>query len=181
MRAVIVYESMFGNTHAIAEAIGEGLGVGASVTVTGVSAADTQLCQRADLVVVGSPTHVRGMPRPSTRKEAPGYASKPDSDLVMEAGALVETGVREWLESAGEIDTCAAAFDTRLKAPSALTGRASKGIAHQLERHGLTMLSTSESFFVDKKNHLLPGETDRARSWGAKLAASLQRQVAISS
>jgi hypothetical protein len=180
MRAVVVYESMFGNTHAIAEAIGEGLGVGTSVIMAGVSVADTQLCQSADLVVVGSPTHVRGMPRPSTRKEALGNASKPDSDLVMEAEVDVKTGVREWLESAGEIDACAAAFDTRLKAASALTGRASKGIDHQLERHGLTMLSTPESFLVDKRNHLLPGETDRARSWGAKLAASLQRQSATS-
>jgi hypothetical protein len=63
----------------------------------------------------------------------------------------------------------AAVFDTRFKAPALLTGRASKGIEKKLSSHGLTMVVAPESFLVNKKNHLLPGEVDRARAWGARL------------
>jgi hypothetical protein len=64
----------------------------------------------------------------------------------------------------------AAAFDTRLSSPVLLTGRASRGIGRQLGRHGLTVIVPPESFLVDKKSHLLPGEIDRARAWGALVA-----------
>jgi hypothetical protein len=47
----------------------------------------------------------------------------------------------------------AAAFDTRVDLPVALTGRASKGIARKLRRHGATLISRPESFLVTKDNH----------------------------
>ena len=52
-----------------------------------------------------------------------------------------------------------------------LTGRASKGIARRLEDHGYELVVKAESFFVDKHNHLLPGEAERATAWGASLVA----------
>jgi hypothetical protein len=67
----------------------------------------------------------------------------------------------------------AAAFDTRLSSPVLLTGRASKSIGRQLARHGLTIVAPPESFLVDKKSHLLPGEVDRARAWGARVATQI--------
>jgi hypothetical protein len=54
-----------------------------------------------------------------------------------------------------------------------LTGRASKTIAKLLERHGIAPLSPAESFLVTRDNQLRPGEQDRARRWGRKLAALL--------
>ena len=61
MRAVVVYESMFGNTHVIADHIAEGLRTAAEVTVVAVHDAAVELIDSADLLVVGGPTHVHGM------------------------------------------------------------------------------------------------------------------------
>ena len=66
----------------------------------------------------------------------------------------------------------AAAFDTRIDAPAALTGRASKGIAKRLRRCGFSLVVEPESFLVDKHNRLVDGEEERARAWGAALAAT---------
>ena len=70
MRAVIVYESMFGSTKKVAEAIAGGLADGAEVSVVPVTSAGAHTLDGADLVVVGGPTHTHGMSRPSTRKVA---------------------------------------------------------------------------------------------------------------
>jgi hypothetical protein len=170
MRAVVVYESMFGNTRQIAESIADGLGTGTEVQVIGVSQADRATLRGVDLLVVGGPTHARGMSRRATRRGAPDYLAKPGSDLVLEPGADAGPGVREWLPSLGDLTMKTAAFDTRIKAPPALTGRASRGIANALSRRGQTVIVPAESFLVDKKGHLLDGETERARAWGARLA-----------
>ena len=100
MRAVVVYESMYGNTHLVAEAIGAGLGTAIDVTVVPVSQAGQAVLAGADLVVVGGPTHVHGMSRESTRKAAVETADKPDSELKAEPGAL-GPGLREWFGSLG--------------------------------------------------------------------------------
>ena len=55
MKAVVVYESMYGNTHLIADAIGEGVGTAHTVHVVPVAKATRELVDRADLVVVGGP------------------------------------------------------------------------------------------------------------------------------
>jgi len=68
MRAVVVYESMYGNTHQVADAIGRGLATIGDVVVVPVADAGPALVERADLLVVGGPTHIRGMSRASTRK-----------------------------------------------------------------------------------------------------------------
>ncbi len=67
----------------------------------------------------------------------------------------------------------AAAFDTRIKGPVALTGRASRSIAKALAQHGMTVIVPPESFLVEKKGQLLPGEIERAEAWGASMAATL--------
>ncbi len=172
MRAVIVYESMYGNTHLIAQAVGEGLGASADVVVVPVSEAHAALANGADLLVVGGPTHVHGMSRPRTRSAAVDAAEKPDSGLTVEPEAS-GPGVRELLESLGTLDMRAAAFDTRIDAPAPLTGRASKVIARKLRQHRCTLIADPESFLVTKDSHLEPDEADHARRWGAALAARL--------
>jgi Flavodoxin len=84
MRAVVVYESMYGNTHLIADAIGVGLGGAFEVTVVPVSQAGPAVLPGADLIVVGGPTHAHGMSRASTRKAAVQAADKPVSPLTIE-------------------------------------------------------------------------------------------------
>jgi flavorubredoxin len=176
MRAVVVYESMYGNTHLIAQAIGDGLGESAEVAVVPVAEAAAALGGGADLLVVGGPTHVHGMSRPRTRTEAVDAAKKRESDLTVEPEAEGQ-GVRELLESLGNLDMRAAAFDTRIDAPAALTGRASKKIARKLRQHRCTLVAEPESFLVTKDSHLEPDESARAREWGADLAARLASRV----
>lgn len=172
MRAVVVYESMFGNTHLIADAIGTGLEDDFDVAVVPVAQASPAVLDGADLIVVGGPTHMHGMSRPMTRKGAADTASKADSDLKLEPDAL-GPGLRDWLDSLGEDQrhARAAAFDTRLAGPAPFTGRASKGVSHALREHGFDMVAEPESFLVTKENHLGPDEGGRARQWGARLAA----------
>ena len=170
MKAVVVYESMYGNTHQVADAIGRGLSRAGEVVVVPVSEAAPAVVQDADLVVVGGPTHAHGMSRPSTRRAAVDQA-KADNAIDPSASG---PGVREWLQAIPPLAASAAAFDTRAGvAPPLLTGRASKGIAKQLHQHGFGQVAEPESFLVDKDNHLQPGEEERAVAWGAQLAAAV--------
>jgi len=172
MRAVVVYESMYGNTRSVAEAIGAGLSAAFQVDVVPVDKADHQSLERADLVVVGGPTHVHGMSRPSTRQSAVAAAAKPDSELTLDPDAE-GPGLRKWFSSLSTSHAKAAAFDTRIDLPAMFTGRASKGIARRLRRLGLDLVVAPESFLVTKQNHLEPDEVTRARQWGSRLAERL--------
>jgi hypothetical protein len=169
MKAVIVYESMYGNTHKIATAIAEGLGSALDVVIVPVSAASGDMVDHADLLVVGGPTHVHGMSRPVTRAGAVEAVEKPDNDLELEPDPE-GTGLREWFDQLEKIDVLAAAFDTRVSAPAVVTGRASKGIARRLRHHGASLVGDPESFLVTKATHLEPEEEDRACEWGRELA-----------
>ena len=172
MRAVIVYESLFGNTHAIADAVAKGLEPMLEVVVVPLAEAGRERLSDADLLVVGGPTHFHGMSRTYTRKWAAATAQKPSNDLVLDRDAD-GPGVRDWLTSLGHGDTKVAAFDTRFTGPAGLRGRASRIISRRLRHHGLDVIAKPESFFVNLKNHLEPGEEARAQEWGKRLAASV--------
>ncbi|MGZ4614685.1 MAG: flavodoxin family protein [Actinomycetes bacterium] len=172
VRALVIYESMYGNTHVVANAIAQGLAPSGGALVVPVDRADQAMLERADLVVVGGPTHAHGVSRESTRKAALNAAHKPGKELPIDPDAS-GVGLRDWFDTLGTIHGMAAAFDTRANAPAALTGRAAKGIGKMLRHHGLELVLPPESFLVDKDNHLLPGEEDRARAWGVQLASTL--------
>jgi hypothetical protein len=173
MRAVVIYESMYGNTHQIAEAIGTGLAGEFDVAVVPVAEAGRAVVSDADLIVVGGPTHVHGMARASSRQAAAKAADEPGAGLRLEPDA-VKSGLREWLDSLGKskVHARAAAFDTRIDGPAVFTGRASKAVGKALRHHGYDLVAEPESFLVTKQNHLLPHERDRAASWGATVAAA---------
>jgi hypothetical protein len=168
MRVVVVYESMFGCTRQIGQAIADGVGVPHEALAVPVRDATPEVIDGAGLVVVGGPTHVHGMSRPSTRKAAADMAGKPESAVTLEPGAE-GPGLREWFTSLGAVAACAAAFDTRGRAPSIFTGRASKRIHRLLRRHGARTVAAPQSFFVTKDNTIAPEELDRARGWGEQL------------
>jgi hypothetical protein len=171
MRALIVFESMYSNTRTIAEHIAVGLADRFDATVVPVAEATPELVAQADLLVCGGPTHAHGLSRPSTRRAAVDGARK-DPTMNILAGAD-GAGLREWLDGLEPRDgATAAAFDTRIKAPAVLTGRASKSIARRLHHLGYARAMAPESFFVDKRNHLLDGQTARAEAWGASLAVA---------
>ena len=162
MNAIVVYESMWGNTGAVARAVAEGLGQG--VVLLEVDDAPGELTDDVDLLVVGGPTHAFSMSRPTTREEA----------VKQGAGASnADRGIREWLEALPHSDRVAVAtFDTRVAKVRHLPGSAARKAAKEVRRRHLGHLVDTESFYVeDSPGPLLEGELERARSWGAQLAS----------
>jgi flavodoxin len=168
MNALVVHESMYGNTQQIANAIAEGIADRAAVTVVRVDHLSDVMLDGIDLLVVGGPTQAWGMSRESTRKSA--FENKgerqPEHTLV---------GVRERIGDLRPRDGLkVATFDTRFKKPIALTGSAAHKIAKKLKRHGFDLVAEPESFFVrGMEGPLLDGEIERARAWGVELARKI--------
>lgn len=180
MKAVVVFESMYGNTRAIAEAVAKGIesAGAADVTVVPVSEADGELIRLADLLIVGGPTHAHGMSHAATRRAAKAAADKPDSNLRLDPAAGIDgIGVRDWLANLESGPGVSAAFDTRLDAPPIFTGRAAPRIARQLQHRGFELIADPESFLVTKDTELCPGETTRAHDWGMRVSALAKRSM----
>ncbi|MFL6163802.1 MAG: flavodoxin family protein [Jatrophihabitantaceae bacterium] len=166
MRSLIVYESMYGNTRQIAEAIADGCRRAGEATT--VRAAECEPAELADLglLVVGGPTHAWSMSRPKTRDAAVTDAARGAPRLEAKPG---EPGVRELLARLPRLDCPAAAYDTRIGGmPAMVTGHASAGIARRLRGLGTELLGR-QSFLVTRDNRLQPGELERARAWGVEL------------
>jgi flavodoxin len=166
VKAVVVYESLFGNTHTVAEAVAEGLREGAEVDVTPVKDSTPGVLESADLLVVGGPTHAHGMSSKMTRKGALDDATKKGKPVPDVEGPAL----REWFDGIGKVErTRAAAFDTRLPPPKIIAGSAAKGIARRLRHHGFEVVG-QESFVVEhSEGPPAEGELDRAREWGRTL------------
>jgi hypothetical protein len=167
-QALVVYESMFGNTEQVAEAIGEGLRSKVEVEVVRVDRAPDVLPDSVELLVVGGPTHAFSMSRPSTRDGASAQGT-----VVMPS----QVGIREWLDRLRPHDGTAvfATFDTRVTKVRRLPGSAAKAAAKVLRRRRLGVVAESVSFFVeDSTGPLSEGELDRARAWGVSLAARFE-------
>ena len=176
-RAAIVYESMFGSTRRIAEAIAEGLRPFAAVTVVKVKDAP-EAFPDADLLLVGAPTHVHSLSRPATRVEAAKWADEPDRRLTLEPDAE-GIGVREWLETCGGVPDRFAAFDTRADMTELFTGSAAAAIDKRLRKLGGHRLLAKHSFLVDKESMLEAGQLDDAREWGRVIGAALGTRAAV--
>jgi hypothetical protein len=157
MRATVVCESSFGNTRSIGEAIAEAL----DAELLSVADPLPDL-EEIDLLVVGAPTHVHGLPSERSRKAAIEQGG---------TGAEPGRGVRDWLAELPRSDGLrAATFDTRFEKPAFLTGSAAKGIAKRLRRHGFELAAEPESFFVlGGEGPLKDGELERAAEWGGTL------------
>jgi Flavodoxin len=168
MNSAVVYESIYGNTKAIAGAVAEGLGGAPVVSVANApeNAADL------DLLVVGGPTHMHGLATNRSRQIAVEGAHE-DKGTHVEPDATDGPGLRGWLAGLRERPGArAATFDTRLDKAPWFTGVASRGIAKRLRHAGYEIVS-SESFLVeDSEGPLEDGELERARAWGAELAGT---------
>jgi flavodoxin I len=146
VRAVVVYDSTYGNTEKIAQAIGDAI-TAEVVRVTDVSPSDLKT---SELLIVGSPTH-GGRPTPAIQ------------DLLKALGpALGGANV--------------AAFDTRhLSRWTLLFGYAAPRIAGSLKRNGGTLLAPPEGFFVlGTAGPLKEGELDRAALWAKVIVKGKQ-------
>jgi hypothetical protein len=170
MRALMVYESMYGNTHTVASNIADGLRATHEVILVPVAEATADLVGNADLLVVGGPTHMHGLSRAGSRRMAAQAASKEASGLTLDPDAS-GPGLREWFKGMGDGQALAAAFDTRINGAPLATGRAIHGISKLLKRHGYRIVADPESFLVSQQSTLLDGEASRAHRWGAALGA----------
>jgi hypothetical protein len=179
MRALVIYESMFGNTLEIAQAIADGIGTRLPAELVEVAAAPTVPPEDVALIVVGGPTHAHGMSKPESRADSARRAG----DRLVSRGI----GIREWLDvlkpaQAGS-PIAAAAFDTRIKGPGLLWGSAAKPAAKRLEALRFRLAAPAEDFLIGGPtgplfDRLEPGEVERARAWGAELAATVAVPVA---
>jgi hypothetical protein len=174
MKALIIYESMYGNTHVVATAIATGLASWGDVKLGSVADTEPESVTDVDVLVVGGPTHMHGMSRSATRKAAAEVAAN-DDDVDIEPGAE-GPGLRDWFHRLPNgKDKRGAAFDTRAEGSALLYGSAAKGIARRLRRSKYRPVVDPESFFIEEsEGPLKDGEVERARRWGAELAATLQ-------
>jgi len=166
-RALVVYESVFGDARTIAQAIADGLSTVISAEAVAAAEAPAELGDDVALLVVGGPNHALGMPRPSTRESA---VKQYDADI-----ADTGSGLHEWLEAVHCPVTGlgAAAFDTRGSGHKLLTkmDHAARTEEKLLGKLGAKLLASAQHFYVeDTKGPLVEGEESRAREWGHSLA-----------
>ena len=169
-RALVVYESMFGNTADVAREVAAGLASGGSVDLVEVGDASSPPDEAYDLVVVGGPTHGFSMSRPSTREDARRQG----------AHGAINRGVREWMDdlATGPHHPRLASFDTRVSKVRRLPGSAARRADRIARRLGYRPACPPESFYVaDVSGPLVDGERDRARAWGAHLADLCQHRA----
>jgi hypothetical protein len=173
IRTLVVYESMFGNTQQVAEEIAAGLAEHADVTLVEVGSAPTSTGDDLDLLVVGGPTHARGLSGRETRRDAMDHAILP---VVSQ-----RIGLREWFESLrSRPGVLAAAFDTRFDESRWLGGSAAHVVAARLRSHGYRLLTGPRSFFVlGMAGPLAPGELERARGWGQLLGVDTNIRLSL--
>lgn len=174
LTALVVYESMFGNTSAVAEAVAEGLRLeGLEVTLTHVHDAPNGDDCDCDLLVVGAPTHAFSLSRPSTREDAVRQGAP--------AEAATGTGLREWIASMKETSGAprvAATFDTRVTKVRRIPKAASTRAARLLSRNGFRLVSRPAGFLVtDTSGPLEEGELERATAWGRSVGAATRDRM----
>ena len=174
MKPVVVYESMFGATRVIAEAIACGFTEYDETTVVRASEVGGSVLYDADLCRRG---------RTDARAEhVEAQHTERRTGLCQKAWRRPRTRTgrcrRAW--RAGVDRSSRAAHHVRcclrhhVKGPAALTGRASKAINRGLASHGMSVVAPPESFLVDKNGSFLPGEVARAAAWGATLARAVR-------
>ncbi|MBN1247690.1 MAG: flavodoxin family protein [Anaerolineae bacterium] len=151
MKALVVYDSVFGNTEKVAQAMGEALSARADVETRRVADTKPADLTGVDVLVVGSPTRA--------------FSPTPDTKKLLNA-----------IPAKGLQGTKVAAFDTRISVEKtnnaflsfmvSIFGYAAKPIAKRLTRKGGTEVMAPEGFFVEgTEGPLTEGELERAKAW----------------
>ena len=141
MNTLVVYDSNYGNTKKIAEAIARECGEGSKAVL--VSDFSIKELEGMEVLVVGSP--INGW-RPTSK--------------IGEFLAYLDQGQLKRMK--------AAAFDTRIKVW--YSGDAAKKIKKLLEKAGAKIMIKPEPFYVkDKEGPLVDGEIEHAQAWAHHL------------
>ena len=164
MRAVVVFESIWGNTEQLAREVAAGID-GERTEVVDAASAPAALEADVDLLVVGGPTHAFSMSTASTRESAKQQG----------ADHIPTRGIREWMEALASPGRAVpvATFDTRVVSPR-LPGSAAKKAMKRLVALGFRPVAKPETFGVHGySGPVADGELERARRWGTELAGLL--------
>jgi hypothetical protein len=161
--ALVVYESFWGNTAAIARAIADGIG-GARLLTTDEATSD--LVEAADLIVAGAPVLGFRLPTEQMRSSLPRTEMRaPTSPDVS------HPSMRAWLEALPRGHGVGAAFETRV---SWSPGGSVKAIEQGLAAAGFATVAPAGKFVVKGRyGPLRDGELERARRWGEELASRM--------
>ena len=162
MKTVVVYESHWGNTAAVARAIAEGIGPDAKALTTDEATGAT--IAEADLIVAGAPVMALRLPTDQALSNMAEAHHEPAPDVS-------HPSMRDWLGELPRGNGHGAAFETRLRwSPGGATGAIERG----LEDAGYRRLASGRKFVVTGgKGPLREGEIEAARAWGAELARTL--------
>ncbi len=167
MKALVVYESFWGNTASVAKAIAGGIGPDARAVPT--DEATPEVLAGVDLLVVGAPLMGFALPRQQTREQVAGDKKAPTPADVS------HPSMRDWLASLPKRDSEGvgrfATFETAFKwSPGSSAG----AIARALEAAGYRSAAKGQRFRVaGTYGPMRDGELDRARTWGAHLAGGV--------
>lgn len=170
MHAIVVYESVWGNTAAVARAIAEGLGP--EVHAYPTDEVPSAELAGADLIVAGAP--VFGFRLPTDGVRARILHDEADAPAPPD---LSHPSLRSWLDGLPAGHGRSAAFETRIWwSPRGATG----AIEKRLNRLGYPPISDSAKFVVrDKYGPLREGELERAREWGRELAEAVESRASL--
>ncbi|PKQ19677.1 MAG: hypothetical protein CVT66_08670 [Actinobacteria bacterium HGW-Actinobacteria-6] len=162
MKAVVVYESLWGNTAAIAHAIAEGLGPDTKALSTAEAIGEE--IKGVDLFVAGAPLLGFSLPTEGMRKSI-------DSNPREKKPTLSVPTMRSWLADLPKGTGRGASFETRIWWSP---GSAANAIARMLNDAGYSTPPKGEKFLVTGRyGPLKVGEIERAKEWGAMLGRSL--------
>jgi hypothetical protein len=166
MKTVVVYESHWGNTAAVARAIADGIGDGAVALTT--DEATEAVLEGVDLIVAGAPVMMFRLPSDSTVAKIKPSAGEAEPDLTHSA-------MKTWLDLLPRGSGRSAAFETRLGwSLGGATGAIEKGLAAA----GYRPVAKARKFVVTgKTGPLRAGELDDARTWGAELRRALAAEL----
>jgi hypothetical protein len=158
MKTIVVYESFWGNTAAIARAIAEGAGAPALTT----SEATPDVVTGSDILIVGAP--VLGFTLPSERMRESLVSGQPKAPAPAD---ISHPSMRSWLASVPKGNGRAAAFETRIWWSP---GGSVTAILRVLRTAGYRPIGRGEKFIVEGTyGPLRDGELERARRWGEEL------------
>jgi hypothetical protein len=165
MHAIVVYESVWGNTAAIAQAIAEGLGP--DVRAYPTDEVPSEDLAEVDLIVAGSPVFGFRLPTEEVREQI--LRDEADAPTPPD---LSHPSLRSWLDAMPIGHGRSAAFETRIWwSPRGATGTIEK----RLSRLGYPPVVQAERFIVrDKYGPLREGELERARDWGRELRSAVE-------
>ena len=162
MKSLVIYDSQYGNTRLLAEAITQVLEEYGEVKFVRASDADPDIFTEVDLLAMGGPTIAHGL--------------SAEMKNLLEAVESLVPPVSELHPSR----PVALAFDTRINLPIWLSGSAADKIARVLTRMGCRMLSDPASFIVaGAQGPLAEGEKERAVAWVRMALQHLETAAAV--